>query len=266
MDQVLPALFEAPQPRPSRESQPSLADLVYRSSLLEEASPLRKGDRKKVFGLSLAIYGTLGALLLLLGVQSAVTATAVPRTVSISLLEAAPELPPPPPPAGAPEARSTPGATAQVPQEPLPTSQPLPSQLTASISTGGPSIPGAGVSGGVAGGVPGGVAGGTVGGVVGGVVGATLPPRFDAAYLQNPAPEYPSLSRRLGEEGRALLRVLISPEGLPRDIQLQASSGYPRLDQAALQTVRKWRFVPAMRGSEALAAWVIVPIRFNLES
>ena len=166
----------------------------------------------------------------------------------------------------APEARSTPGATAQVPQEPPPTSQPLPSQPTVPAPAGGSSNPGASVPGGVPGGVAGGVAGGTVGGVVGGTVGATLPPRFDAAYLQNPAPEYPSLSRRLGEEGRALLRVLISPEGLPKDIQLQASSGYPRLDQAALQTVRKWRFVPAMRGSEALAAWVIVPIRFNLES
>jgi protein TonB len=105
-----------------------------------------------------------------------------------------------------------------------------------------------------------------VGGSVGGTVGGVIPPRFDAAYLQNPPPDYPSLSRRLGEEGRVLLRVLISPEGLPRDIQLQTSTGYPRLDQAALQTVRRWRFVPAMRGDEALAAWVLVPIRFNLES
>lgn len=264
MDQALPALFEAPQPRPSREPQPSLADLVYRSSLLATDSPLRRGDRKKVFGLSLAIYGTLGAALLLLGVQSAVTAAA-PKTVSISLLEETTELPPPPPPpAGASEARSTPGATAQVPQEPTPTTQPTPSLPTEPAMAGG--SPSQGPSAGVPGGVAGGVAGGTVGGVVGGTVGATLPPRFDAAYLQNPAPEYPNLSRRLGEEGRALLRVLISPEGLPKDIQLQASSGYSRLDQAALQTVRKWRFVPAMRGNEAMAAWVLVPIRFNLDA
>ncbi|HJW44318.1 MAG TPA: energy transducer TonB [Geothrix sp.] len=264
MDQTLPAIFDAPQPRTPRAPQPSLEDLVYRSTLLTEDSPLRRGDRKKVLGLSVAVYGSLGAAILLLGLQSAVAVAAAPKTVTISLLEEMAELPPPPPPpAGAPAVQTQAGATAQIPQEPLPTAVLTPSlPQAATAATGGAPSQGAGVPGGVAGGV----AGGTVGGTIGGTVGATLPPRFDAAYLQNPAPEYPNLSRRLGEEGRTLLRVLISPEGLPRDIQLQASSGYARLDQAALQTVRKWRFVPAMRGSEALSAWVLVPIRFNLES
>jgi protein TonB len=247
---------------------PSLEDLVYRASLVTSDAPLRRGDRKRVLGLSLAVYGLLGAAGLILSARSATTLMA-PKTVTISLLEEAPLLaPPPPPPAGVQTARST-GRASTTPQEPQATPVPTPSSPVESpVPAGTAPAHGSGpsVSGGVPGGVAGGVASGTVGGVVGGTVGGIVPPRFDAAYLQNPPPDYPSLSRRLGEEGRIILRVLISPEGLPRDIQLQASSGFPRLDQAALQTVRRWRFAPAMRGEEPLAAWVLVPIRFNLES
>jgi protein TonB len=90
-------------------------------------------------------------------------------------------------------------------------------------------------------------------------------PRFDAAYLNNPRPEYPRAARRLGEHGRVMLRVFVSPAGLPERIELQASSGYPRLDQAARDAVQNWRFVPARRGEEAVGAWVLVPITFVLE-
>ena len=89
-------------------------------------------------------------------------------------------------------------------------------------------------------------------------------PRFDAAYLNNPAPAYPSLSRRLGEEGRAVLRVFVAPDGRPREVHLQISSGYSRLDHAAQQSVAQWRFLPARRGQEAVGAWVLVPVSFNL--
>lgn len=251
--------------RTFQEDPPSLADLVYRSSLLSQDAPLRRGDRTKVLGLSLLAYGVLGAAFLLLAARSAVTEVA-PKAVTISLLEEEPLLTaPPPPPAGVPERRGPIGNAAQAPQEHQPMVLP-----TSHLLTEGPlpssDSPASGSGSGTPGGALGGMVGGLVGGSVGGTVGGVLPPRFDAAYLQNPPPDYPSLSRRLGEEGRALLRVLISPEGLPRDIQLQTSTGYPRLDQAALQTVRRWRFVPAMRGDEALAAWVLVPIRFNLES
>ena len=58
-------------------------------------------------------------------------------------------------------------------------------------------------------------------------------PRFDAAYLNNPAPAYPSLSRRLGEEGRVLLRVLVDPDGRAREVHVQGASGHTRLDRAA---------------------------------
>jgi len=91
-------------------------------------------------------------------------------------------------------------------------------------------------------------------------------PRFDAAYLNNPAPAYPAVSRRLGEQGRVLLRVHVDQQGSPITVTLRTSSGHERLDNIALETVRRWKFVPARRGEEAVSAWVIVPIVFNLRS
>jgi protein TonB len=90
-------------------------------------------------------------------------------------------------------------------------------------------------------------------------------PRFDADYLQNPAPLYPSMARRMGEQGRVLLRVVVRPDGTPDAVVLRQSSGSQRLDEAALEAVRKWRFVPAKQGSTPVTAAVIVPIVFSLE-
>jgi len=89
-------------------------------------------------------------------------------------------------------------------------------------------------------------------------------PRYDAAYLNNPAPDYPALSRRLGEEGKVVLRVLVGENGRPAQIEIRNSSGSPRLDQAALTAVGRWQFVAARRGEEFVAAWVLVPLVFNL--
>jgi protein TonB len=88
--------------------------------------------------------------------------------------------------------------------------------------------------------------------------------RFDADYLQNPAPIYPALSRRMGEEGKVVLRVFVSPDGLPEKMEVRTGSGSSRLDKAAQDAVRRWKFVPARRGDEAVGAWVQVPIVFKL--
>jgi protein TonB len=90
-------------------------------------------------------------------------------------------------------------------------------------------------------------------------------PRFAADYLDNPKPPYPALSRRIGEEGRVVLRVQVAASGLPTDVALHSPSGFERLDRAALDTVRRWKFVPARRGDEAVAASVLVPIVFSLK-
>jgi protein TonB len=90
-------------------------------------------------------------------------------------------------------------------------------------------------------------------------------PSSDADYLQNPKPAYPPISKRLGEQGKVVLRVLIGTDGAAQEAQVRTSSGYERLDQAALQTVLKWRYVPGRRGGVAEAMWFNVPIHFVLE-
>ena len=95
---------------------------------------------------------------------------------------------------------------------------------------------------------------------------APTAPRFDADYLHNPAPAYPAMARRNGEEGRVQISVRVSAQGRAEQVEVRHSSGYARLDEAALSTVRQWRFVPARRGEEAVAASVLVPIVFRLEN
>jgi protein TonB len=94
---------------------------------------------------------------------------------------------------------------------------------------------------------------------------AVRAPRFDAAYLNNPVPAYPPLSRRLGEQGRVLLRVYVRPDGRAREVHVYASSGHTRLDRAAREAVEHWQFLPARRGDEPVGAWVLVPVFFTLK-
>lgn len=89
--------------------------------------------------------------------------------------------------------------------------------------------------------------------------------RFDADYLKNPAPAYPPLSRRMGEEGKVILRVSVNPQGSADSVEIRTSSGSQRLDESAQKTVRNWKFIPAKRGDIAVQSWVLVPIIFKLE-
>lgn len=80
-------------------------------------------------------------------------------------------------------------------------------------------------------------------------------PTVDASYRGNPLPVYPPMSRRLGEQGVVVLRVLIDTNGRAVDVEVQRSSGSARLDQAALQAIREWRFIPARRGGKPVPEW-----------
>lgn len=91
-------------------------------------------------------------------------------------------------------------------------------------------------------------------------------PRYNAAYLNNPPPAYPLSARRRGMEGRVLVRAEIQEDGSCSRVELKRSSGTDLLDQAALEAVKKWRFVPARKGAQAISAWVDVPITFKLEN
>lgn len=91
-----------------------------------------------------------------------------------------------------------------------------------------------------------------------------VPPDFSAAYLRNPPPAYPYSARRMGQQGKVMLRVLVNSSGAAEKVELRASSGTGALDDAALEAVKGWRFVPARQGDKPVAAWVLVPIVFSL--
>jgi len=90
-------------------------------------------------------------------------------------------------------------------------------------------------------------------------------PDFSAGYFSNPEPEYPPQSRRLREQGLVKLRVHVTVQGRADEVTLYKSSGYKRLDTAAINAVWRWQFRPAQRAGAPVAAWVVVPIRFELQ-
>lgn len=88
----------------------------------------------------------------------------------------------------------------------------------------------------------------------------------EVAYLQAPAPKYPPESRRSREQGMVSLRVLIDENGHARDVRIERSSGFPRLDEAARQAVARALFKPYVEAGVAQPAIVIIPIEFALNS
>lgn len=83
-------------------------------------------------------------------------------------------------------------------------------------------------------------------------------PSSNADYLNNPKPVYPAMSKRLGEQGKTIVRVLIGVDGLPKSASIRQSSGYERLDEAARTAVMSWRYVPGKRNG------VVEPMEFNV--
>lgn len=90
------------------------------------------------------------------------------------------------------------------------------------------------------------------------------PPRSDASHLNNPAPVYPMMSRRLREQGTVLIELTVLPDGKATGVTLKKSSGYRRLDEAALEAVKRWKFVPAKRGNTPIAWRYVQPVNFSL--
>ena len=90
-------------------------------------------------------------------------------------------------------------------------------------------------------------------------------PSSNASYLNNAKPAYPAASRRLGESGRVIVRVLIGIDGRAQEARIQRSSGFDRLDQVALETARdRWRYRPGTRNGAPEPMWFNVPINFEL--
>lgn len=89
-------------------------------------------------------------------------------------------------------------------------------------------------------------------------------PSSDASYLNNPSPVYPAVSRRMGEQGKVLVRVLIGADGVPQKADVATSSGFARLDQSAIEYVMKCRYIPGKVGGVPQAMTHIAPVNFVL--
>jgi protein TonB len=85
-------------------------------------------------------------------------------------------------------------------------------------------------------------------------------------YLAQPPVEVPRLSRRLGESGTVLVRVVVDVNGLPRVVALHKSSGFSRLDEQALGAMRAARFKPCTRDGAPIDCEAIAPIAYELEN
>lgn len=210
-------------------------------------------------GLALIALAHAGVLFALLNIKPVAEAVGLPRPLMVSLLTAAEPEPPkplpqkpqalprvepvqPPPLLAAREEAPAPVTVPEPPPQPVPVPAVLPAPTPEPVRHAVAAAPAAPAPAPV------------------------IPPRFDADYLDNPAPAYPSLSRRLGEQGRVLLRVFVGPDGAAAQVEIRESSGFERLDRAARDTVLRWRFVPARQGERGVAAWVLVPISFSIRS
>jgi protein TonB len=89
---------------------------------------------------------------------------------------------------------------------------------------------------------------------------------YKAAFLNNPKPPYPSFAFQNRQEGTVILRVHVLPSGEVDEVQLARTSGFDSLDDSALNTVKKWKFVPAKQNGKIVDQWVKVPIRFGLKN
>ncbi len=80
----------------------------------------------------------------------------------------------------------------------------------------------------------------------------------------NAKPVYPTMAKRNGEQGTVVLRVLVRHDGTAGTVEVKSSSGFPRLDQSAVDAVKTWRFNPATVDGKAVDEWYQVPIPFKL--
>ncbi len=87
---------------------------------------------------------------------------------------------------------------------------------------------------------------------------------YRADYLNNPKPVYPMVAKSRGWQGKVMLRVLISAAGISAKVEIERSSGHEILDDAAVETVKTWKFVPAKHGDTAVDDWALIPIVFSL--
>jgi protein TonB len=85
-------------------------------------------------------------------------------------------------------------------------------------------------------------------------------------YILPPQTVYPPMSKRMGEQGKVVLRILVGENGKPDQVQVQTSSGFTRLDEAGRQAGLRVLFKPHMEDGRAVPVYVILPLNFQLTS
>jgi protein TonB len=149
-----------------------------------------------------------------------------------------------PPPAPEPVSNGTPAAAVETPAAPASPATTIVSSLSAAPGAPAPSVAAAGPSAAAA------------------FESVTRQARPQGGYQVRPS--YPATPRRLGIQGTTLLRVHVLADGRIGDVLVEKSAGHPELDDAATDAVKRWRFDPARRGSDAVAMWVLLPVEFKL--
>jgi TonB family protein len=92
-------------------------------------------------------------------------------------------------------------------------------------------------------------------------------PQFDNNYRLEVGPDYyPSLSRQMHQEGTCLIKVHVSEDGIPSDLDLLVSTGYSTLDQACVAAIQHAKFVPGKQGGKGVSAWTAIFISWRLPS
>ncbi|RMF45064.1 MAG: energy transducer TonB [Deltaproteobacteria bacterium] len=93
---------------------------------------------------------------------------------------------------------------------------------------------------------------------------ATLETSSPPSLLHQPTPYYPPLAKRMGWQGKVLLRLSVKPDGRVGGVEVEKTSGYPLLDRSARKQVRTWRFEPARRNGVPVSGEVLLPVVFEL--
>lgn len=262
---------------------------------LDRTAAGRKGRRLLTLPTSVLLHAVAVALLvvvpLLVSQELPKPAQPAASPLAIHATLVAPPPPPPPPPAPAarpkahkvevrkPRPRPTPApdtkrlvAPVEVQPLPEPETDVLGAAGTEGVAGGSPH----GVEGGVVGGVPGGVEGGVPGGVIGGVIGgvpAAAPAPVEPVRvggqieaprkLRHQPPDYPELARRAGVQAVVILEAMIDTGGRVTDVRVLR--GHPLLDEAALQAVRRWAYVPTLLNGVPVPVVMTVTVNFRLE-
>lgn len=88
-----------------------------------------------------------------------------------------------------------------------------------------------------------------------------------ASYAaSNAKPKYPMIAKRNNEQGMVVLRVLVKQDGSAGRVEVKSSSGFERLDRAAVEAVETWHFNPATHDGKPVDEWYQVPIPFKLQN